>query len=136
MNSDKPPPGPVVQLNSPLVEAGPRRGICVWRRIGSLRRYGSMFANLVQLISGRAPAPEAVREAFIEDIAVRHVPRRSRRVEFIILAGWVLIAVKHVAIIWACRHYPVPFHQLWVNFPTWLLGALATAVYFGRLRRR
>jgi hypothetical protein len=95
-----------------------------------------MFANLVQLISGRAPAPEAVREAFIEDIAVRHVPRRSRRVEFIILAGWVLIAVKHVAIIWACRHYPVPFHQLWVNFPTWLLGALATAVYFGRLRRR
>jgi len=95
-----------------------------------------MFANLVQLISGRSPAPEAVREAFIEDIAVRHVPRRSRRVEFIILAGWVLIAVKHVAIIWACRHYPVPFHQLWVNFPTWLLGALATAVYFGRLRRR
>jgi len=48
----------------------------------------------------------------------------------------VLITVKHVAIIWACRHYPVPFHQLWVNFPTWLLGALATAVYYGRLRRR
>jgi hypothetical protein len=116
--------------------AEPRWGICVWRRIGSLRPYDSMFANLVQLISGRAPAPEAVREAFIEDIAVRHVPRRSRRVEFIILAGWVLITVKHVAIIWACRHYPVPFHQLWVNFPTWLLGALATAVYYGRLRRR
>ena len=95
-----------------------------------------MFANLVQLISGRSPAPEAVREAFIQEVVVHRTPRRSRRVELLILLGWVLIAVKHVAIIWACRQYPVPFHQLWVNFPTWLLGALATAVYYGRLRRR
>jgi len=51
------------------------------------------------------------------------------------LVAWILIAVKHAAIIWACRNYPVPFHQLWINFPTWLLGALATGLYFGRLRR-
>jgi hypothetical protein len=95
-----------------------------------------MFANLVQLISGRPPVPEAAREAFVQEVVVRRAPVRSRRVEWLILLGWVLIAVKHVAIIWACRHYPVPFHQLWVNFPTWLLGALATGVYYGRLRRR
>jgi len=52
------------------------------------------------------------------------------------LVCWILIAVKHVLIIWACRHYPVPFHQLWVNFPTWLLGALATGLYFGRVYRK
>ena len=95
-----------------------------------------MFANLLQLISGRPPAPEAVRAVFIREVVVHRTPRRSRRVELLILLGWVLIAVKHVAIIWACRQYPVPFHQLWVNFPTWLLGVLATAVYYGRLRRR
>lgn len=38
--------------------------------------------------------------------------------------------MKHVAIIWVCERYPVPYHQLWINFPTWLLGLLATAVYY------
>lgn len=94
-----------------------------------------MFANLVQLISGRPPPPEAVQHAFIEDVEVHHRPVRNPAVEHMILACWVLIAAKHVLIIWACAHYPVPFHQLWVNFPTWLLGALATGLYYGRLLR-
>lgn len=135
-SAEKPLPPRLANPNDASVVAWPRRGICVWRRIGRLRGYAPMFANLVQLISGRSPAPEAVREAFIQEVVVHRAPRRSRRVELLILLGWVLIAVKHVAIIWACRHYPVPFHQLWVNFPTWLLGALATAVYYGRVRRR
>lgn len=93
-----------------------------------------MFANLVQLIIGR-PAPEVDRHAFVTAVRVHEGERRDPRVEALILACWILIAVKHVLIIWVCRHYPVPFHQLWVNFPTWLLGALATGVYFGRARR-
>ena len=44
-----------------------------------------MFANLVQLISGRSPAPEAVREAFIQEVVVHRTPRRSRRVELLIM---------------------------------------------------
>jgi membrane protease YdiL (CAAX protease family) len=44
----------------------------------------------------------------------------------------VLIAIKHVAIIYACNHWPVPFHQLWINAPTFALGLLATVVYYGR----
>ena len=95
-----------------------------------------MFANLFQLITGRPAVPGIEREAFIEDVRVRDVEPRSKRVEWLILGCWVLIAVKHVLIIWACRHYPVPFHQLWVNFPTWLLGALATGIYYGRVRRK
>jgi hypothetical protein len=48
----------------------------------------------------------------------------------------VLIAVKHLAIIWLVSRYHIPFHQLWINFPTWLLGVLATGVYYGRTRRK
>lgn len=93
-----------------------------------------MFANLVQLITGRPPPVEAVQLAFVEDVHVHYPPAREPRVERLILICWFLIAVKHVLIIWACHRFPVPFHQLWVNFPTWLLGALATGIYFGRLR--
>lgn len=94
-----------------------------------------MFANLVQLITGR-PVPEVDRSAFVEEVRVSRRERRNPRVERMILICWILIAVKHVLIIWACRYYPVPFHQLWVNFPTWVLGALATGIYYGRVARK
>jgi len=93
-----------------------------------------MFANLARLITGQPP-PDLDRLAFVEEVRVsRRVPRNPG-VERLILLCWVLIAVKHVLIIWVCRHYPVPFHQLWVNLPTWLLGALATGIYYARVAR-
>lgn len=97
-----------------------------------------MFANLLQLITGRPPPPELERSAFIESVRVHNPgqPRRDVKTERFILLCWYLIAVKHVLVIWACNHYPVPFHQLWINFPTWLLGALATAVYYLHARKR
>jgi hypothetical protein len=97
-----------------------------------------MFANLIQLISGRPPPPEVERSAFVESVNVERGDRERRnpRVERLIAWCWFLIAVKHVAIIWVCNRYPVPFHQLWINFPTWLLGALATGLYFGRTWRK
>ncbi len=93
-----------------------------------------MFANLFQLITGR-PTPEVARHAFVEEVRVHRPTPRNRRVEGMIFLCWILIAVKHVLIVWACRHYPVPFHQLWVNFPTWLLGVLATGIYYWRVWR-
>ena len=95
-----------------------------------------MFANLLQLITGRPPSPDVERNAFVEEVRVRHGEPRNAKVERLILICWILIAVKHVLIIWVCRRYPVPFHQLWVNFPTWLLGVLATGIYYGRVWRR
>lgn len=95
-----------------------------------------MFANLVQLITGRPPPPDLERNLFVKEVRIIGEEPRSRRVEWTILICWILIAAKHVFIIWACRHYPVPFHQLWVNFPTWLLGVLATVVYYSRVPRR
>jgi hypothetical protein len=92
-----------------------------------------MFVSLLRLIS-RPPADP--RSGFVETVTVHERVPRNAGVERLILVCWVLIAIKHVGIIWVCRHYPVPFHQLWVNFPTWLLGVLATGIYYGRVARR
>lgn len=94
-----------------------------------------MFANLLQLITPR-PHPASARTAFVAAVVVEEREPRNPRVERLIFIYWILIAVKHVLVIWACRHYPIPFHQLWINFPTWLLGALATGIYLRRVRRK
>ena len=57
---------------------------------------------------------------------------RNPKVELFIMICWVLIAIKHVAVIYACSHWVVPFHQLWINAPTFALGLLATVVYYAR----
>ena len=93
-----------------------------------------MFANLLQLIA-RRPTPAVAHHAFIEEVRLAASEPRNPRAERIILICWLLIAVKHLAVIWAVQRYPVPFHQLWVNFPTWLLGVLATGVYYWRVQR-
>lgn len=93
-----------------------------------------MFPNLLALITGQPP-PELERRAFVETVHVEEREQRNPRVERMILVCWILIAVKHVAIIWAVHRYAVPFHQLWVNFPTWLLGVLATGIYFWQVRK-
>jgi hypothetical protein len=98
-------------------------------------RVPTVFANFVQLISGRAPVPPVGAPAFVEEVRTPEVAVRDPRVVRLIATAWVLIAIKHAAIIWVVWHYHIPFHQLWINFPTWLLGLLATAVYFGRTRR-
>ncbi|MDI1337229.1 MAG: hypothetical protein PSU94_13680 [Lacunisphaera sp.] len=89
-----------------------------------------MFADLFQWINRRAP--EAYEQAFVAEVVVRRPVPRAPRLEKIILVCWALIAVKHVAVIWAVHHYAVPFHQLWINAPTFLLGLLATLAYYWR----
>lgn len=85
-----------------------------------------MFANLIQWISRRDPDAHD----FVEEVHVsRPIPRDPRAARFILIC-WILIAIKHVAVIWAVHHYAVPFHQLWVNAPTFMLGLLATVVYY------
>ena len=89
-----------------------------------------MFANLLQSLTPRDPAD--YDRAFVEEVNVRQPVPRNPRVEKIILVCWALIAVKHIAVIWAVHHYAVPFHQLWINFPTFLLGLVATWAYYAR----
>lgn len=89
-----------------------------------------MFANLLRFLGSQEPA--ALDSAFVQSVQVRRPVPRDPRAEKIILLCWALIAVKHVLVIWAVRHYAVPFHQLWVNFPTFLLGLVATWAYYAR----
>ena len=93
-----------------------------------------MFTSFLHLFA-RRPTSEANHDPFIRKVVVHERDARNPRVERVIFVCWMLIAVKHVVIIWACQRYPVPFHQLWINFPTWLFGTLATGIYFWRMRR-
>ena len=89
-----------------------------------------MFANLIKFFAGRDP--DDFNREFVEEVRVRRPIPASPRAEKIILLCWSLIAVKHVLVIWAVHRYAVPFHQLWVNFPTFLLGLVATWAYYAR----
>lgn len=89
-----------------------------------------MFADLIQWFHRRPPA--AYDEAFVTEVDVRRPEPRDPKVERLMLVCWALIALKHVLVIWAVHHWRVPFHQLWVNAPTWLLGVVATLVYYQR----
>ncbi len=87
-----------------------------------------MLADLFNFKEPRDPAE--YDHAFIADVHVTQPTPRDPKVERFIFICWVLIAIKHVAVIWLVHHYRVPFHQLWVNAPTWLLGVVATLLYY------
>ena len=87
-----------------------------------------MFADLFQLKTRRSP--DGIDRAFVKEVHVTRPAPRNPRIERNILICWILIAIKHVAVIWAVYRYHVPFNQLWVNVPTFMLGLLATVVYY------
>lgn len=89
-----------------------------------------MLANLFPWLN-RQPAPPC-EQAFVTEVRIRQPLPASPRVEQFILLCWILIAVKHVLIIWAVQRYHIPFHQLWVNAPTWAAGVVATWSYYAR----
>jgi hypothetical protein len=90
-----------------------------------------MFTGLLEWIAGR-PAKAPYERAFVQDVRVARRRAPDPRIERFILVCWILIAVKHVAVIWAVHHYHMPFHQLIVNAPTWIFAVIATAAYYLR----
>jgi len=66
---------------------------------------------------------------FIQEIRPVTPSRGNSWVTRLIIAGWTLIAAKSVFVWWACAHYALPFHPLWVIVPTVTFGALCTGVY-------
>ncbi|MBP6507327.1 MAG: hypothetical protein KA257_07155 [Opitutaceae bacterium] len=89
-----------------------------------------MFTQLLQFFS-RTPA-QVYERGFVQEVNVTHRRPPNPRMQRFILICWLLIAIKHVAVIYACSRWPVPFHQLWINAPTFALGLLATTVYWRR----
>src|SRR4051812_11789040 len=91
-----------------------------------------MFANLLQLLTGRSSPPEEYDLAFIKDVTVRTKPPRNRKLERIILICWALIALKCWAVTWLVQHYHVPINPLWVIAPTLSFALICTIVYWKR----
>ncbi len=87
-----------------------------------------MFANLLQLIS-RRPPPDDER-GFVREVSLASRPPRSRRTQWLLLAGWLLIAAKSWLVVWAVDHYHVPVNPMWVIVPTVIFAAVCTVVYF------
>jgi hypothetical protein len=66
---------------------------------------------------------------FIKEISVSDVPETSPWATRLIVGGWILIGIKSIVVWWACAHYALPFHPLWVVGPTVAFAALCTGVY-------
>jgi hypothetical protein len=91
-----------------------------------------MFANLLQLLTRRDP--EGYDFAFVKDVRKPVVPEaRSRRLEVVLAACWVLIGLKAWGVTALIQRYQVPLDPWWINAPTVAAGAICTLIY---LRRR
>jgi hypothetical protein len=89
-----------------------------------------VFPNLFHHISPQTP-PD-YEAGFVKEVEVTHRQPRSLRLERLLIAGWILIAIKSVAVVWAVQHYHVPFSPLWVIVPTVAFASLCTGVYCWR----
>ena len=67
--------------------------------------------------------------SFVKEIRPSQISKGSSWVTRLIIAGWVLIVVKSIFVWWACAHYALPFHPLWVIAPTVAFAALCNGVY-------
>jgi hypothetical protein len=89
-----------------------------------------MFPNPLNLIL-RRPSADYER-GFVREVNIRQHRTRNRRVERLLIWGWVIIAVKCVVVTWLVSHYAIPFNPLWVIAPTVIFAALCTGVYYWR----
>jgi hypothetical protein len=89
-----------------------------------------VFSNLFHPFSPKTrPDYEA---GFVKDVEVRHRVPRNSKLERLLIACWILIAIKSVVVAWAVPHYHVPFSALWVIIPTVAFASLCTGVYCWR----
>lgn len=69
------------------------------------------------------------KPVFVEEVRPLHTQKTVPWMNRLLVIGWTLIAVKSVVVWWACAHYTLPFHPLWIIGPTVAFGALCTGVY-------
>ncbi len=91
-----------------------------------------MFANFLQLISGRRSTHE-YRNAFVEEVAIRRSREsRSPRSERLLVVGWILIGLKCWVVSALISAHQVPINSWWINGPTLASAAVCTLVYIRR----
>lgn len=90
-----------------------------------------MLHNLLQAVAGRPMRDSDL--LFVREVRLADCARtRRRRVERVILLGWLMIAAKCGLVAWAVHKYQMPFDPLWVNAPTVLLALICTSLYFSQ----
>lgn len=90
-----------------------------------------MFANLLQLLTRRAP--QGYDFAFVKDVRKPVPPEaRSRRLEVVLAICWVLIGLKGWIVTSLIQHYQVPLNPWWINAPTIAAGGICTLIYLLR----
>jgi hypothetical protein len=95
-----------------------------------------MLNSFIPLKSDGNADPNAYEQAFVRSIAIEESMPRSRRVERILVVGWILIAIKWWVVVWAVPKFHIPVHPLWINIPTVIFAATCTLVYWLRVRTR
>lgn len=96
-----------------------------------------MLNSFIPLKSDGDADPAAYEQAFVRSISIEEESTpRSRRLERILVIGWILIAIKWGVVVWAVPKYHIPVHPLWINIPTVIFGATCTLVYWLRVRPR
>ena len=96
-----------------------------------------MINGLFPLKSDGSADPAAYEQAFVRSVEIEDAPMpRSRRLERILVIGWILIAIKWGVVVWAVPKFHIPVHPLWINIPTVIFGATCTLVYWLRVRPR
>lgn len=86
-----------------------------------------MFADLIRLINRRPPYD--YERGFVREVSVSDRSPRDRKVERVLVAGWIVIVLKSFAIVWLFNRYHIPVSPLWVIAPTVVFASLCTAVY-------
>ncbi|MEN9841407.1 MAG: hypothetical protein RL376_1207 [Verrucomicrobiota bacterium] len=91
-----------------------------------------MFAPLTRFFL-RRPDVSGAAPIVVEAVRVEH-PRelRSRRSEWVLAIGWVLILAKSIAVYWLCDRYAVPVNPWWVIAPTLAFAGVCTGLYWRR----
>lgn len=89
-----------------------------------------MFPNFLHLFSRKTPSD--YEEAFVQHVQVTRKVERNPQIERLLWFGWILILLKSILVWWACSHYPVPFHPLWIILPSFAFATLCTAIYLSR----
>ena len=90
-----------------------------------------MFANLLKLLTRRDP--RGYDFAFVKRVRKPVVPEaRSRRLEAVLAACWVMIGLKAWVVTALIHRYQVPLDPWWINAPTVAAGAICTLIYVRR----
>lgn len=91
-----------------------------------------MFAPLTRFFFRSSHSSEA-DPSFIQAVRVEHKREgRSRRSEWILAIGWVLVTAKSVTVYWLCSRYAVPVNPWWVIAPTLGFAGVCTGLYWRR----